>query len=231
MALSDSEREKDKKRKNRPIDAVTNVRWSDKQKLDAVKSYMVLGNLSMVARLHSIPRITLQKWKECAWWTELVEELKLQEKIELSAKMKNIVEAAHAVVQNRLEQGDAVLNQKTGEIIYKPVSMKDAHRVAVDLLNQKQVLDKAVGNDAPTEQNTDKLEALASKFAEFATKTIEQKINKQRTIDVPFVEIIGEDHAVYDRGEARLQEGESAVQQSPGNHQETFGTDGSAEAS
>lgn len=221
MAFSDSEREKDKKRsKNRSLEATTNLRWSDKQKLEAAKSYLVLGNLSMVSRIHGIPRITLQKWRECAWWHELIAELKLQEKIELSSKMKNIVDAAHQVVANRLENGDAVLNQKTGEIVYKPVSMKDAHRVAVDLLNQKQVLDKSTSVEAPTEQNLDKLEALANKFAEFATKTIEKNINKNRTIDVPFVDIVEPKHAVYDEREERLQEREREVQQSPGEHQE-----------
>jgi Ulp1 family protease len=106
--------------------------------------------------------------------------------------MKSLVDAAHQVVQNRLENGDAVLNQKTGEIIYKPVSMKDAHRVAVDMLNQKQVLDKAVSGPEIKEADTNKLEALAEKFAEFATKSIEQRMDKKRTVDVEMVEVIHE---------------------------------------
>jgi transposase-like protein len=194
MAFSDIEKEKDKKRNiNRAISADTNKRWSDKQKLEAVQSWLVLGNMSMVSRLHGIPRITLQIWKTSAWWRELVEELKLQEKIELSSKMKAIVDAAHLVVANRLEHGDAVLNQKTGEIVYKPVPMKDAHRVAVDLLNQREVLEKASREPGSGDEgSSDKLEMLASRFAEFATKKIEQQFDNKRTIamaDVVDVEI------------------------------------------
>jgi transposase-like protein len=184
MALSDIEKEKDKRRGQRALDH-PHARWSDQQKIDAVKSWMVLGNLAMVARLHSIPRITLVKWKECAWWHELVDELKQEEKIVLSSKMKSLVDAAHQVVANRLEAGDAVLNQKTGQIVYKPVSMKDAHRVAVDMLNQRQLLEKGTVSEAMGEGATEKLEALAEKFAEFVTK----KIDKQRTVDVTDVEI------------------------------------------
>lgn len=185
MALSDNPAEKDRKRPTRAIAADTNMRWSDKQKLEAVQSWLVLGNMSLVARLHGIPRITLQVWKTSVWWKELVEELKTQERIELSSKMKAIVDAAHLVVANRLENGDAVLNQKTGQIVYKPVPMKDAHRVAVDLLNQREVLDKV--NKTPevgAEGNQDKLELLAEKFAEFATKKIEQSLDRKRTVEV-----------------------------------------------
>lgn len=188
MALSDIENEKDKKRKTRPVDAKTNLRWSDQQKIDAAKSWLVLGNTAMVGRLHGIPRITLMKWQESEWWHALIAELRLQDTIELSAKMKNLVQAAHSVVAQRLESGDAVLNQKTGQIVYKPVSMKDAHRVAVDLVNQKATLDKGyVAPDIPI-TNTDKLEALAEKFAEFATKSIEKNLDKRRTIDTEEVE-------------------------------------------
>lgn len=189
MALSDVEREKDKKRRQRPLVADTNLRWSDQQKIDAVKSWMVLGNLSMVARLHSIPRITLVKWKETEWWFRLVDELRLEERVQLSSKMKSLVESAHMVVANRLENGDAVINQKTGAIVYKPVSMKDAHRVAVDMHNQKQVMDKMQGGPETKEVDISKLEQLAEKFAEFATKSIQKTIDKQRTVEVEDVEI------------------------------------------
>lgn len=186
MALSDVEEMKDRKRNvNRAISADTNKRWSDKQKLEAVQSWLVLGNMSLVSRILGIPRITLQVWRATNWWNELVEELKVQEKIELSNKMKKIVEAAHAVVEDRLINGDAVLNQKTGAIVRKPVNMKDAHRVAVDLLNQRDAVEKATkGVSDLTEGSTDKLEALANKFAEFAVKGLTKQINQQRTVEV-----------------------------------------------
>lgn len=205
MALSDIEKEKDKKRNvNRAISADTNMRWSDKQKLEAVQSFLVLGNTSLVSRILGIPRITLQVWKTTAWWKELVDEIKLQDRIELSHKMKSIVNAAHAVVANRLENGDPVLNQKTGEIVMKPVSMKDAHKVSVDLLNQREVLEKATKGPVEEVQNSDKLEALAEKFAEFATKSIEKKLDTKRTIevtDVVFVDQHNDSPAVGAQGE------------------------------
>ena len=189
MALSNIEKEKDlRRKKNRPIVADTNLRWSDSQKMEAIQSWLVLGNMSLVSRILGIPRITLQVWRASAWWKEAVDDIKVQEKIELSNKMKKIVEAAHLVVEDRLVNGDVVLHPKTGEAIRKPVNMRDAHRVAVDLQNQRDAVEKATLGIVDTEENTDKLEQLANKFAEFATKSIEKSLDKKRTVDVPYVQ-------------------------------------------
>jgi hypothetical protein len=81
--------------------------------------------------------------------------------------------------------GDVVITPK-GETVRKPVAMKDAHRVAVDLLNQKDAIEKAMSKEpgAEGEGSTDKLEVLAERFAMFATKKIEQSLDKKRTVEV-----------------------------------------------
>lgn len=185
MALTDNEREKARKRnKPRAIDAGSNFRWSDKQKMEAVTSYLTLGNLSLTARILGIPEITLRVWKASTWWKELVDELKLQEKIELSNRMKTLVEASQSIVANRLANGDPILNQKTGEIVFKPVSMKDAHKVAVDLIDRRKEIEKATEDGPPSDQqNDDKLEKLAVRFAEIATKHVEKQFDKSRTYE------------------------------------------------
>jgi hypothetical protein len=224
MALTDNERTKKEKRtRNRAIDAGTNKRWSDKQKLEAVSSWLALGNLALVSRLLGIPEITIRVWKTSEWWAKAVEELKLQEKIELSARMKKLIEASHIIVAQRLETGDPILNQKTGEIVYKPVSLKDAHKVATDLIDRQKEVEKATRDDGPSEaRNDDKLERLAEKFAEMATKSIERSFNKQRTVDAETVEVID---AVDEERETRLQTGVRQISGETGTNQEAFGTD------
>ena len=193
MALSDSENHKDLKR-NKPRSVTSKASWwSDKQKLEAAQTYLVLGNLAMTSRLLGIPEITLRVWKASNWWKELVEDIKVQEKIELSARMKKMVDAAHTVVANRLENGDPILNQKTGEIVMKPVSMKDAHKVAVDLMNQREMVEKATKPVEETAvQDEDKLKMLAERFAEFALKKVEQVVDDRRTVEMPMVEEVYE---------------------------------------
>lgn len=184
--LSDAESKKNRKSVPiRSINADTNRSWSDAQKLEAIQSYLVLGNLALTSRLLGIPEITLRVWKTKDWWKDQVAELKAQEKFELSAKMKKIVNASLAVVEDRLEHGDFQFDQKTGQTVRKPVNMKDAHKVAVDLQQRQEMLEKVSVEE--TQQDTsveDKLLKLAEKFADMATKKIDQKVSEHRTIDV-----------------------------------------------
>lgn len=226
MALSDAEREKTKPRnKNRAVDAGSNFRWSDKQKLEAVHSYLALGNLSLVGRVLGIPEITLRVWKASEWWKKAVEEVKLQDKIELSNRMKKLVDAAQTITMRRLETGDPVLNQKTGQIVMKPVSMKDAHRVAVDLIDRQKDIDKMLlGVEEPSEQREDnKLEQLAERFAEMATKSIQKSIDKKRTVDVTDIEEIID--AVPEERGSPVQNRVREVPLSAGADQESHGAD------
>jgi transposase-like protein len=210
MALSDNPNEKDKKRnKNRSIVADSNYRWSDKQKLEAVNSYLALGNLALTSRILGIPEITLRVWKASDWWAQLVADIKMEERIVLSSRMKKIVDAAHTIVAQRLEHGDPVVTPK-GDVVMKPVSMKDAHKVATDLLDRRKLVDSAE-NDTSEQGKDNTLEKLAERFADMATKSIQQKFDKQRTVEVEdaYIREMGETES---GGEGSLQREGSSLE-------------------
>lgn len=181
--------------KPRAIDAGSNYRWSDKQKTEAVQSYLTLGNLALTSRLLGIPEVTLRVWKKSQWWADMVAEMKAQENIELTNRLKKIVDASLAVVEDRLVNGDFQYDQKSGEVVRKPVNMKDAHKVSVDLQARQDVLEKrvegiVVESDAGSE---DKLEKLAERFAQFAAQKLDKIANQERTIDIEDVIIKDEE--------------------------------------
>lgn len=197
--LSDSEHKKIKppmKHRSTIKPAKGNVHWSDKQKMEAVNSYLLLGNLALTSRLLNIPEITLRVWKASVWWKELVAEAKLQEKVELSARVKKLVDASMSVVEDRLAHGDFQFDQKTGQIVRKPVNMKDAHKVAVDMQERADIIEKGEKVEQTEEHVEDKLLKLAEKFADMATKKIEQNQDRLRTVDVEDVS------AIHDEREA-----------------------------
>jgi len=170
MALTDNPNTKNRKPKIRAVDAKTNKSWSDKQKLEAVQSWLLLGNLALTSRILGIPEITLRVWKTTDWWKNVVDDIKLQEDMQMSAKLKKIVEASLGAVEDRLTNGDWIYDQKTGQMIRKQVNMKDAHKVAVDLMDKKAVLEKAAAPATVEQKDEDRLLKLAEKFAEFVTK-------------------------------------------------------------
>jgi len=189
--LSDAPSKKPRKsNRDRSILAKTNKQWSDQQKTEAVQSYLLLGNLALTSRILGIPEVTLRVWKASTWWKDLVEEIKSQERVELSSKMKKIMNASLSVVEDRLVNGDFQFDQKTGQVVRKPVNMKDAHKVAMDLQERADVIESAdKPKDTASEASMeDKLLRLASKFAEMATKKIEQKQLDERTVDAEDIE-------------------------------------------
>jgi len=195
--LSDSEKKKAKvSTRNRSMYAKTNKQWSDDQRMEAIQSYLLLGNLALTSRILGIPEITLRVWKASDWWKDMVQEVKTQERIQLSHRMKQIVNASLTVVEDRLLNGDYQFDQKTGQTVRKPVNMKDAHKVAVDLQERQDLLEKASSAEVLVKDESveQKLLSLAEKFAELATKKIDQKVNEHRTVDVTDAEIKEDNH-------------------------------------
>ena len=190
--LSDAESKKGRKSKRaKSIADPTGKQWSDSQKMEAIQSYLALGNLALTSRILGIPEITLRVWKRSGWWNDAVNEIKSQERVELSSKMKKLVGASLTVVEDRLINGDYQFDQKTGEMIRKPVAMKDAHKVAMDMQNRQDILDKIQDNSPVDDQAIEsKLVKLAEKFADLATKKIEQKELDHRTIDAVDANVI-----------------------------------------
>ena len=189
MALTDTPSSRDRTPKNRSTVAKTNVQWSDKQKMEAVTSWLLLGNLAMTSRLLSIPEITLRVWKTTEWWKNLAEEIKTQENIQMSGRLKKIVDASLTAVEDRLVNGDWMYDNKTGHMVRKQVAMKDAHKVSTDLMDRQLALEKATKPVTQEEQNDDKLLKLAEKFAAFVTDKIEHKETLEVVEDISDVEI------------------------------------------
>lgn len=144
------------------------ARYSDAQKLEAAKLWLLVGNNTVVAATLSINLDTLMYWKSQNWWKNIIEDLRHESSIKLSNKLKSIAEKSMTLVEDRLENGDYVLNQKTGEMVRKPMAGKDAARIASDFV------DKAIRIEtAPREEESavvGRLEDLAKRFEELASK-------------------------------------------------------------
>ncbi len=136
-----------------------------------MKLWLVTGNLSATAAALDIKLTTMKEWRYSKWWTELVNEIKTENTITLSNKLKAIANKALDVSLDRLENGEWIYDQKTGEMRRKPVQLRDAHTVAKDLLERSTQLEKKPVEEK--QQQTDLLLNLAKKFEEFSKKRVE----------------------------------------------------------
>ncbi len=160
--------------RRRAVGAPTNVRWSDSQKIEAVTTYLMLGNLTLTSNVLKIPEGTLTAWKRTEWWQELVKEINAQENITLSNKLKKIVDKSLDLISDRLEHGDHIYDQKAGKLVRKPIGAKDLNKIAADMIDKKTKLQSTEATVIAEENIQSKLEKLAKSFEEFANKTLEK---------------------------------------------------------
>ena len=190
MAISDHPDIQARKSVARRAVGAKSCSWSDGQKLEAVTTYLMIGNLAATARILKIPEETMRHWRRSTWWVDIESELKTQDELQLSARLKKIVDKSIDAVEDRLEHGDFVYDQKTGQMRRKPVAMRDAHKVSMDLIDKRNLLlnnNKTVQTD---EQMSDKLLKMMQQFAEFA----QGKLDKNNIVeDVEIKEVPNED--------------------------------------
>ena len=158
---------------------------SDQKKLDAVQSYVILGDLSLTSKAVAVPRETLKAWKNTSWWRDLEQEVRSTETLVLASNLKKQVDKAMSLVADRLENGDYLYNPKTGEMVRKPVSLKDAHKVVTDFIDRRHKLTSHEENKILQKDIKDHLQDLAKTFEQFAVSTSKKPVVE--VTDVVFV--------------------------------------------
>ena len=197
--------------KRRPVNAKTNLAWSDSQKIEAVQTYLLLGSVKQTSFALKIPEPTLIQWRTKDWWKDLEKEVKAEESITLSNKLKTLVDKSLNLVGDRLDKGDFIYDQKTGKLKRKPVALRDIHRVAVDMVAVRDRINHHETQTIAQDSIADKLAKLAAEFAKVADK-LETKPTVNVT-DVIYIENEGDtevpdeernEDAVYEEREEGL---------------------------
>lgn len=156
-----------------------NSHWSDKQKYEAVALYRLVGSLRAVANTLGIPEITVKKWHLQDWWKEYEEEVRQSARAELTGKMKKVADKAIKVVEDRLENGEWIFDQKRGELKRRPIGAHVANQILKDSVDRQILIEKLQREDkkeATQEQIGTRLMQLHEEFARFSkAKTISQE--------------------------------------------------------
>lgn len=144
--------------------------YPDSVKMEALKLWLITGNLKAVSAAMNIPHITLQSWRYSDWWAEMAADIRNEGQIQLTNRLKTIAQKAMDVTLDRLENGDWVLNQKTGTMERKPVVMRDAHRVAESFVDRAMRIEAKPIDEVVEQKVQDRLISLAETFAKFSQR-------------------------------------------------------------
>jgi hypothetical protein len=124
-------------------------------------------------------------WKKSEWWNKLVSEVKQEERLTVSSRLKKVMEKSWDVVADRLEHGDWIYDQKAGELRRKPVSLRDAAKVANDASLLRERLDMNDNFTVAADQIEDKLSKLAKAFTDLSKGITKPEVVAE---DIEFVE-------------------------------------------
>lgn len=168
-----------------------------KQKLEVVQLYLMMGgNVSRTARALNIPDQTVYTWRKTEWWNELENSIRREENLALSARLKRVLEKGMEAVEDRLEHGDWIYDQKTGKLARKPVAFRDAQKAVNDIIDKKAKLETTQQLTVAAEHIEDKLAKLANAFAKMTQPQInvtdvvfvEEKPQEDEYLDLPLLE-------------------------------------------
>lgn len=167
--------------------------WPIEKKIEVVTQYMVLGNATLVSALTGVGPVIIRQWKMQPWWKELEKEIRATQNIEMDTKLSKIIDKSLEATLDRVENGDFIYDQKTGEIRRKPASLRDIHRVGMDTLEKRDLLR---GNTEERKENTqiavaEQLKLLATEFAKWVNtgKQPVITINSEEVTDVEPIEV------------------------------------------
>ena len=156
--------------------------YTQNQKIEACKLWLVTGNLTQSAAALKIPYETVKQWRYSDWWEKLAVEIKAEGRMEMSAKLKKVAEKALDQTMDRLENGDWQMSP-TGELVRRPVAAAVVSKIAVDALQKHEEMERAP-QETSLQSVNDRLKSLADNFEKFSKKV--------RKIDVIDVEILDE---------------------------------------
>jgi hypothetical protein len=158
----------------------TMATWSDNQRIELVTTWLATGNLALSAATHQIPEVTARRWKAQPWWQQLVTDIRSEENLQLDARLSKVVSKSVDALMDRVEHGDFQYDQKTGQLVRKPISARDAAKVTTDMIDRRELLQgkKEVAKE-DSRKIEDRLLKLAEEFAKFARPQMAKVIDSE----------------------------------------------------
>lgn len=101
------------------------------------------------------------------------DEVVASKRVGQATKLSKIVDKALDSIDDRLDNGDFILNNKTGKVVRKPVGLRDAVNAASALMQRAEVIEnmnKQERTIEATQSIEDQLKLLANEFARFNNK-------------------------------------------------------------
>jgi hypothetical protein len=90
--------------------------WTDEERLAVVHAYVTEGSFDGAEKLSGVPAATIRQWSidEPEWWQSAYERVLRELDTKNIAALLRLQEKATRALEDRLKNGDFLLNESTG---------------------------------------------------------------------------------------------------------------------
>lgn len=164
-------------------------RYSDEKKLEVVTIYLSTQSRQETSNISGVPLQTINSWMKSKWWDSACSKVRTLDKSKKLAKISRIVNQALDMVADRIENGDYIYDQKTGEVRRMPMSAKNAISASSVMIDRFLLLNKSFEDIQDKKDTNEKLSQLADAFTQFAQGKKPEFGPKPDPIDAEFAEV------------------------------------------
>lgn len=144
--------------------------YSEEDRIKAATVYSVTGKAVEVERITGIPAYIIRKWKTLEWWPQIIDRVRQEKDDELDSKFTEIVDKTVGVINDRLENGDYVYDNKTGQVIRKPIDGKSAAVITSIFVDKRELLRRKETTNIVQASIQERLERIAKDVRKLAGK-------------------------------------------------------------
>lgn len=153
--------------------------YTDKQKLLALKTYVVTGSVVTSAQESGIQYMYLRTLVQTQWWKDSIKEIRKEEEDILDTEISGLITSSVDILKDRLKNGDWMWNSKENKFMRKAIPMREALKATTSLIDQRNVMRGKPTRIVENVSMTERLNKLALEFEKFNdARTIQHKAKK-----------------------------------------------------
>lgn len=143
------------------------------QKISAAVAYkMEGGNAKKASEIAGVHQNSLYNWKKEKWWGELQDYISREFDEVFRDRLGYIANQALDQLEDRIVNGDTIMNYKTGKMENKPMDGKALATTVGIIFDKKQIASNKPTSISSTSSESERLQKLEKYFEELAEKKV-----------------------------------------------------------
>lgn len=143
--------------------------WAESRKQDALKAFLSMGSAMKVSRELNIPHRTIELWRKQDWWKDGIKEARETNQDQLDIKLSDAIDKALDGINDRLVNGETVIDPRTGKERKVPTKLRDLTAAFNSVMDKRQILRKQPTRIVEQVTTAAHLDNLAKQFAAFVS--------------------------------------------------------------